>query len=394
MHNQKALIIGAGIAGTAAAMALQRAGIEATIYEAYQGTAHSVGGSLGVAANGFDVLRTLGVAEQVRAIGWPTTKITLWNGAGRRLVTADDGSIEVTAERAKLYAVLYEETVRRGIAIEHGKRLIGVEHRGEHVIARFADGTSASGTVLVGADGMHSAVRELVAPDAPEPHYVGLTGGGGYSKPMDLGLDPSTFHMMFGKRAFFGYAGLPDGRVGWFANVPTPVEPSKDDLAAIPLAARREQLMELFAQDNSPAARIVEATEQVDLWLSMYHMDPPKQWYKDRMVLIGDAAHVPSPSSGQGASLALEDALELAKCVRDQPDPASAFATYQGLRDKRVRKVIAAAKKTNSDKAAGPLGRVIRDAMMPVVFKVLARPNARAWLFQHHIDLDEPVLVS
>src|SRR5437879_412171 len=209
MKNVRALIIGAGIAGTTAAMACQRVGIDAVVYEAYERTAHGVGGGLGLAVNGFDVLRTLGLDEQVRATGWPTDKIALWNGNGRQLFLADDGSIEITAERARLYAALYDETLRRGIPIEHGKRLVGVDHRDGEVIARFDDGSSAHGTVLIGADGMYSAVRGLVAPDAPKPHYVGLTGGGGYTAPMDLDLDPTVFHMVFGKRAFFGYAGLP-----------------------------------------------------------------------------------------------------------------------------------------------------------------------------------------
>lgn len=393
MKNVRALIIGAGIAGTTAAMACQRVGIPAVIYEAYSRTAHGVGGGLGLAINGFDVLRTLGLDEQVRETGWPTNKIALWNGNGRRLLLADDGSIEITTERARLYGALYDETLRRGIPIEHGKRLVGVDHRDDEVIARFDDGTSASGTVLIGADGMYSAVRGLVAPDAPKPHYVGLTGGGGYTAPMDLDLDPTVFHMVFGKRAFFGYAGLPDGRVGWFANVPTPVEPTGDDLAAVTPAERKAQLLDLFRGDNTPAARIVAATQSIDLWIPLHHMDPPKQWFRDGMVLIGDAAHVPSPSSGQGASLALEDGLELAKCLRDLPDRASAFATFQQLREKRVVKVIAAAKKTNSSKAAGPVGRVFRDALAPIVFKMFTRPGSRAWLFQRHIDLDEPVLV-
>jgi 2-polyprenyl-6-methoxyphenol hydroxylase-like FAD-dependent oxidoreductase len=392
MKDVKALIIGAGLAGTAAAMACQRVGIDAVVYEAYDRTAHGVGASLGLAVNGFDVLRTLGVAEQVRATGWPTNKIALWNGNGRQLATAEDGTIEMTAERARIYGALYDETVRRGIPIEHGKRLVGAEHRDGQVIALFDDGSSASGTVLIGADGMYSAVRGIVAPDAPKPHYVGLTGGGGYTKPMDLGLDSNTFHMVFGKRAFFAYAGLPDGRVGWFANVPTPVEPTGDDLAAVTSDARKRQLLDLFTVDNTPAERIIEATGSIDLWGPLHHMDPPKQWYRDRMVVIGDAAHVPSPSSGQGASLALEDAVELAKCLRDLPDPASAFAAFQQLRAKRVAKVIAAAKRTNSDKAAGPVGRVIRDALAPTAIKLFARPGSRAWLYQRHIDLDEPVL--
>ena len=392
MKNGKALIIGAGIAGTAVAMACQRVGIDAVIYEAYERTAHDVGGGLGLARNGFDVLRTLGVDEQVRAGGWPTNKIAMYNGTGRLLGVESAGSIEITVERARLYEALYDEARRVGVPIEHGKRLVGVDHANEQVIARFADGSSASGTVLIGADGMYSAVRGLVAPDAPKPHYVGLLGTGGTSAPLELGLEPSTFHMVFGKHAFFGYAGSADGRVGWFANVPTPVEPTAADLTPDALAAHKRQLLELFAEDDMPATRILNATERIDIGLPLYLMDPPRRWYRNRMVLIGDAARVASPSSGQGASLALEEALELAKCLRDRPDPASAFAVFQQLRDKRVAKVMAEAKRTNNNKAAGPVGRVIRDAMLPVIFKLAMRPNSRAWLYQHHIELDAPVL--
>ncbi|HEX4222897.1 MAG TPA: FAD-dependent monooxygenase, partial [Pseudonocardiaceae bacterium] len=299
MRNHKVLIIGAGIAGTAAAMALHRVGIEAAIYEAYQGTASNVGGSLGLAVNGFDVLRTLGVCEQVRATGWPTNKVAMWNGNGRQLAVADNGTIEVTARRDRIYGALYDEAARRGIPIEHGKRLVGAENRGDEVIVRFADGSSAGGTVLIGADGIHSAVRKIVAPDAPKPHYLGLIGGGAFTRPMDLGLDPSTFHMVYGKRAFFGYADVPDGRIGWFANVPTPIEPSADELAAVSASARRQHLLDLYSGDKSPAARIIEATEDLGVWSGLHMLEPPKQWYRDRLVLVGDAARMPSPSSGQ-----------------------------------------------------------------------------------------------
>ncbi|HEY2794244.1 MAG TPA: FAD-dependent monooxygenase [Micromonosporaceae bacterium] len=394
MKDGKVLIIGAGIAGTAAAIACRRVGIDAVIHEAYDRTAHDVGGGLGLARNGFDVLRTLGLAEQVRANAWPTNKIAMWNGKAKLLAVDEAGSIEITVERAQLYEALYDEAVRLGVPIEHGKRLVGVEHRGEEVIARFGDGTSASGSVLIGADGMYSAVRGLVAPDAPKPRYVGLLGTGGISEPLDLGLEPSTFHMVFGKHAFFGYAAADDGRVGWFANVPTPVEPTAAELTPAALAAHKRQLLELFAEDDIPATRILDATGAIDVGWPLYLMDAPAQWYRDRMVLIGDAARVASPSSGQGASLALEEALELVKCLRDLPDPATAFAAFQQLRDKRVGKVMAEAKRTNSNKAAGPLGRVVRDAVLPIVFKLAMRPGSRAWLYEHHIELDAPVLTG
>jgi len=110
------------------------------------------------------------------------------------------------------------------------------------------------------------------------------------------------------------------------------------------------------------------------------------------MVLIGDAAHATSPSSGQGASLAMESAVELARCLRDLP-PAQAFAAYERLRRARVERIIAMAARTNSNKAAGPVARVLRDLLMPIAMK-LAKPEKWAWQFDHHIDWDAPVATS
>lgn len=108
------------------------------------------------------------------------------------------------------------------------------------------------------------------------------------------------------------------------------------------------------------------------------------------MVLVGDSAHATSPSSGQGASLAVESAVQLARCLRDLPHP-EAFAAYEALRRERVEKIIAAAARTNSDKAAGPVARVLRDLFMPVAMKLLAKPEKMAWQYGYRIDWDAPV---
>lgn len=150
-------------------------------------------------------------------------------------------------------------------------------------------------------------------------------------------------------------------------------------------------ICQLFIADAIPARGIIEASQDSVGWMPMHAMAAPPSWHRGRMVLIGDAGHVTSPSSGQGASLAIEDAITLARCLRDLADHRAAFSLYQRLRQERVQKVYERAKKINSSKAAGPLGRIIRDLLMPVFAKQLARPEALAWLHGYHIDFAQPV---
>lgn len=109
------------------------------------------------------------------------------------------------------------------------------------------------------------------------------------------------------------------------------------------------------------------------------------------MIIIGDAAHATSPASGQGASMAFEDAVTLAKCLRDLPDVPAAFAAYEGLRRTRVERVVAQGKRNGDGKAMGRVGRM----MLPVIFKFAAKAASRqGWLYDHRIDWTEPVTVG
>jgi 2-polyprenyl-6-methoxyphenol hydroxylase-like FAD-dependent oxidoreductase len=128
--------------------------------------------------------------------------------------------------------------------------------------------------------------------------------------------------------------------------------------------------------DDDPGAALVRNTppERLQVTGALHIMPPVPHWHRDRMVLVGDAAHAPSNSSGQGASLAIESAVELARCLRDLPDPATAFAAYEGLRRARVEGVAARAAKVNHVKAPGPVGRVVLPVLMPV-FARLMRPE-------------------
>lgn len=387
----RALVIGGGIAGCATAIALHRVGIEAVVYEAHAAVADDVGLFLTFAGNGMDALRVLGADESVRAAAFPTPWMVMRSGTGRvlgRMASGSEGATSQTIKRTDLYRALRDEAARRGIRIEYGKRLVAVEA----TTARFADGSEAEADLIVGADGLHSKVRTVIDPDAPQPRYVPVLNTGGYAAGVNIDAEPGTFTMVFGKRAFFGYTPAPNGEVWWFANPPFPTDPSDDDLARLNEGgAWRQRLLDLFADDRSPALDLIRASTNPMTGWATYDLPVVPNWHRGRLVLVGDSAHATSPSSGQGASMAIEDAVVLAKCLRDVAGVESAFAAYVGLRRPRVERVVAAGARTSNLKVAGPIGRVIRDAMMPVFLRLASRAMDSAWMYRYHIDWDAPV---
>ena len=398
MAERKALIIGGGIAGLVTAMALQRARIDAIVYEAYDTEAGlDAGAFLTVAVNGLDALRSLGAHEPVLAAGFPTRSIEFFSGTGKRLGevpiggTLPDGTVTHTIKRVDLYRVLHDEAIRRGIRIEHNRRLVDAEITpDEGVIARFEDGTEAAGDLLIGADGIHSRTRRIIDPAAPGPRYTGLGNIGGFTRDASVDTKPGIYAMIWGKRAFFGYTVSPSGEIWWFANPPSARELTRTELAATTEQWKR-RLIGLFADDATPAVEIIRATAGELAGTNQYDMPSVPTWHRGPMVIMGDAAHATSPSSGQGASMAIEDAIVLAKCLRDLPNIPQAFAAYEQLRRERVERVVAQGVRSSSGKAAEPIVRVLRDLTLPVILRRVASSGERslAWMYGYHVDWDE-----
>jgi FAD-dependent urate hydroxylase len=390
---KNALIVGGGVAGPVAAMALQRAGMESVVYEAYAGGAEEAGSFLTFASNGLDALRTIDAHRLVLERGFPTPRMEIQSGTGKHLGvvpnggTLPDGTVSHTLKRSDLYRTLRDEAIRRGARVEHGKRLTDAETRPDGgVVARFEDGTEAEGDLLIGADGIHSRTRHIIDPSAPEARYIPVLNIGGYADGVRVQAEPETFHMVFGKRAFFGYAVHPSGEVWWFANPPRPEEPTRAELAATSSERWLEMLVDLFTEDDSPAVEIIRATPGKLAGWATYDLPKVPTWQRGSMIVIGDAAHATSPSSGQGASMAIEDGVVLACCLRDLPDVQQAFAAYERLRRKRVERIVAHGARTSNSKAAGPVGRKIRDFMMPTILKRVANSGSLAWMHDYHID--------
>jgi 2-polyprenyl-6-methoxyphenol hydroxylase-like FAD-dependent oxidoreductase len=398
--TKKVLIVGCGIAGPVAAMFFKRAGIEAEIYEAQSAPDDYGGFFLNVASNGLDVLKTLGLDAQIAAEGFRCPRMVMWSGSGKRLgevrngAAAGQGAESVIMKRGVLHRILREAALRQEIKIVFGKQLKGILVTDEQqVIATFEDGTNATGDFLVGCDGIHSRTRQIVDPRAPAPTYTGLVSCGGFSHSATLPPTPDTQHFIFGKRAFFGYLVKPDGEIYWFNNLAYPGEPRRSELAAISQKEWQQKLLALHSGDQPFIQDIIRATEGAIGRHPIYDIPTLPKWHTGPLVLIGDAAHATSPSAGQGASLALEDAIVLAKCVRDIPRLEDAFAAYERLRRDRAEKVVQSSRDIGNQKAASnPIARWFRDLVLPFFLKRFTNPSALAWIYSYNVDWDEPVV--
>ncbi|MBH5129542.1 MULTISPECIES: NAD(P)/FAD-dependent oxidoreductase [Streptomyces] len=395
----RALVVGGGIAGPVAAIALQKAGLDPVVYEAFPRTADTAGNFMNIAPNGLDALACVGLAEPVRRLGFTTPAIAFYRADGRRLtedvpveVQAGPGAVIQTLRRADLYRTLREEVSRRGIPVEYGRRLVDARASGGRVSARFADGTHAEGELLVGADGIRSRVRKVIDRQAPDPRYLGTVNAFGVAPGQPLRGRPGVLRMYFGRRSFFMSAQHPDGDVWWFANPPRPAEPDAAELRR-PDERWQEEFVELFRQDGMPAVDIVRASTQFSVPSANYDLPRVPHWQRDGMVLVGDAAHAVSPTAGQGGSVAMEDAVVLAKCVRDAPGVDAALAAYERVRRARVERIVAQGKRNVDGNLSGPLGRVVRDFFIRRAFRDIAvkgPERSPVWMLGHHIDWDTP----
>jgi FAD-dependent urate hydroxylase len=395
-----ALIIGAGVAGPVLSMALRRAGIESTLYERDEAGAEQRGSWLNFQANGMDALHAIDAAGPVEKLGFPVETMSFVNGKGKPLGTMPmaarrpDGQVSMMMPRADLYAALGAEARVRGAQVWYGKRLVSAASTSGGVEAVFADGTTATGDLLIGCDGIHSPVRSFIDPQAPAPRYVPVLNNGGYIPDFRVDVPAREFRMQFGTRCFFAWMPTPDGGTVWFANPPMAREPERGVLSTMSDADWRGWLHELMAGDAGPAHEIIDAAPGPILGWATYDMPVVRNWHNGRdMIIIGDAAHATSPAAGQGASMALEDAVILAQCLRDCPDIPSAFGTFVALRRRRVEKIVKNGHRSSNSKAAGPVARVVRDAMLPIMFRRAAKDGGESmmWLQGHHIDFDDRI---
>lgn len=396
----RALVVGGGIAGPATALALHRVGIDTVVLEAWPRGNGEKGSYLTLAPNGLHALDVLGLRGVVEPLGFPTIGHEVVGSTGRHLgslslgVPLEDGRVGLTIKRSRLALALADEAAARGVEVRHGTRVLQVRGDADAVEAHLADDTTLTADLLVGADGVHSVVRRAIDPEAAAARYVGLTNFGGITPAASAGpiaarLPERAWHFVFGARCFFGAHLTPAGDVVWFVNEPRPPITPEERAATTP-EQWREHLADLLDADTGPAAALVRAG-RLELWADNTHdLRHVAGWRRGRVVLVGDAVHAPAPSSGQGASMALEDAVVLATSLRDHADPADALAAYEQARRRRVERIVAVGARSSSAKVPGRLGRGVRDALLRVVFRYVATERAGAWMTGYRVPW-EPV---
>lgn len=391
--TRTALVIGGGIAGPVAATALVKAGIDARVYEAYPSPSDGIGSALALAPNGLAALDIIDAGDPVRAIALPVSRMRMSiDDKILPLPGLPDAPPLQVVDRGELHRTLHEHAIAAGVPFEYGKRLVDVEEGAAGVTARFADGSTATADVLIGADGIRSTVRRLIDPAAKGPDYTGMLGFGARTE-CDVDIEPGTMTFAYGKRAYYLYWRHHDGRIEWGVNLPHKQYLSLTEARAIPAGHWLRIIRETYGADM-PGGELARRTtaEQLQIVGALHIMPPVRHWYRGRMALVGDSVHAPSNSSGQGASLAVESAVQVARCLRDLPEPALAFATYEGLRRERVEGVAKRAARINHSKTPGPLARAMMTLLMPLMTKTVMNPEKTLGHEQRYrIDWDAPV---
>lgn len=391
-----AIVIGGGIAGPVAALALDKAGIAATVYEAYPSPADGIGGTLALAPNGVAALRVVGADDAVTANATPIIRQAM--AVGRKRIDlpglADVPPLQLV-RRSDLYRALHDRAAAVGVAIEYGKRLVDAQENPNGITVRFADGSTASAEILVGADGIRSTVRSLVDPNAPGPNFTGLLGFEAVAR-HEVDAEPGTMTFAFGKRGYYLYWPEPGGGTRWGANLPQERPMSLTEARAVSSSHWIRTLRAAYADDDPGRdLMLTSGADELQVVGSLQIMPRIRHWHRGRMVLIGDSAHAPSNSSGQGASLAVESAVQLARCLRDLPDVPSAYAAFERLRRSRVEKIAARAARINQAKAPGAMARALMPLLMPLMMKTAMNPEKTIGHEQRYvIDWDAPVTAA
>lgn len=387
--QNKVLIIGCGIAGPALAMFLQEAGFNPIIYERHSQLQDDTGYFLNLSPNGLTVLNTLGLKNETLAQGTLTNRIIFQNHNGKKLGENPEPTILI--KRGLLSKVLREAALERGINIKLAKKLTHLKIINQHKVqTQFEDGSSAHGHILIGCDGIYSQTRQSILPDAPQPEYLGVIDSGGFTHNVSTGPADGILRMTFGTDGFFGYQKTPSGEIYWFENFAHKQVPDHNHLQTISNDEWRNKLLNIHKDDHAPIAEIIRSTKgKIGKWPN-YEMPSLRTWHKGPVSLIGDAAHAMSPSAGQGASMALEDAIMLAKCLRDIRNLERAFSTFEQLRKTRVEKIAKDARRNSDQK--GPtnmITRRIRDIVLPFFLKIGVK-SARQY-YSYEINWNEKI---
>ena len=336
----RALIIGGGIAGLSAAIALSRAGVSCDVVER---AGLPLGASMGISGRAAEALDELGIYEKCLATSRPfdadSKALHQWDAAGRLLSAGPQrpewpgAKTALGVYRPDFLNVLAEEAARLGVNVRIGITVNALDEQADATTASFSDGTAQAYDFVVGADGLNSSTRAMVFPELAKPEYAGQLSIR-WMAPGPFVEGEGWYHGSVGRIGFYY---VPQGMVYVACTI----------IAPEPKMLSQAEIFELFTRllDSYTAAPIVELRRRLTpesklICNSYYWTLVPAPWHRGRTLLIGDAAHATTSNMGMGGGMALEDAVVLGQCIAAAATLPEALSAFMARRFERVRTVV------------------------------------------------------
>ena len=339
-------IIGAGMGGLTAGIALKKFGHTVTIYEQTEQIL-AVGAAISLWSNGVKCLNYLGLTDQVAKLGGQMDHLAYIDGLTGEHMTQfslmplieEVGQRPYPVSRADLQNMLMDEFGREDIHL--GKKMVALEQVDQQIKVQFADGSEVTTALLIGADGTHSLTRQYVLGEQVERRYAGYVNWNGLIEISDKFAQADQWTTFVGEGKRVSLMPVAEQRFYFFFDVPLPVglENSK---------AQYKKLFKQYFKDwCQPVQNLIEAIdEQKTNRVEIHDIEPFTQFYKGRVVIMGDAAHSTTPDIGQGGCQAMEDAIYLARALQiNTLGLEDALKRYQNKRNERANELVLRARK-------------------------------------------------
>lgn len=329
-------VVGGGIAGLSCGIALQNAGYEVKIFEAAPAI-KPLGAGLSLAANAIKALEYLGLKNQVVAAGHALPYFNIYNQQGKTLTTTNSGKLSAQfgidnflIHRFELHEILLNKVGQENCITN--KRIISLIQQQDQICINFADGSHFNCNYLIAADGIHSAIRQQLLPQAHIRH-AGYACWRAVINSEQLKIN-ETFETWGNEGCRFGVSQLAKNKIYWYACINASQNSKLKNYTITDLQNR-------FKNFHHPIPDVLAQTQNHQLiWNDISDLKPLKQFAFNNILLVGDAAHATTPNMGQGACQALEDAATLQLCLLQQKNIADVFKIFEQKRIPRTKFVI------------------------------------------------------
>jgi 2-polyprenyl-6-methoxyphenol hydroxylase-like FAD-dependent oxidoreductase len=338
-RNHRFAIIGGGIGGLTLAIAMHRKGIKANVYEAAPKW-KPIGAGLGLAGNAMKAFAEIGMDREILKVSQVLRKVSILSSKGTRLMVTDSEKISRTygvvnnfaVHRAELHNLLLRQLPPECVHLD--KALASIDPGDDRINLGFRDGTQVEADYVIAADGIHSVVRKHFQPNLT-PRYAGYTAWRAIVDDIPEGFDITQTSESWGNGERFGIVPLKGNKIYWFACVNA--RPNDEIMRSL----TPNDLLTFFGDFHFPIPQLLRSTKRENLiWNDIIDLPPLDQFAFGNVVLIGDAAHATTPNMGQGACMAIEDAVVLANCIEAMADPREAFKRFEEMRLERTARVV------------------------------------------------------